>query len=412
MKIKFYLEKKVSKYGDTAIYCYVRELKKTLTLNTGERVKPEFWDSAHQRADIRKTRDNIQKKYLRDMNQYLDSYSNKIWEIVRDIRRKDPSAGFNKLSEAIKRAFERKENSLLDIYDEFLLSKKHVSKASLQKLKRVGSLLKEYQDFNNEKLELDNINPAFFEKYYSFLIDNAGMINNTAHKTIQFLKSFFIWANVNHYTNNDSYKSFKIKSIPNEIVYLTEEELLTLYNLELDQERLKKVRDIFVFQCFTGVRYSDIQNISKDDIRNGTWHIITQKTRQSLQIPLNAFAISVLAKYSGAPKPLPTISNQKMNKYLKELCEIAGIKSNVKIVKFKGAERVEETYKKYEIIGTHTARRTFVSLSLQKGMKPDVIMAITGHKTYKMMQKYLKIADAHKRQEMDKIWGPALTVYK
>lgn len=82
------------------------------------------------------------------------------------------------------------------------------------------------------------------------------------------------------------------------------------------------------------------------------------------------------------------------------------------MVKYKGNERIETTYKKYEVIGTHTARRTFISLSLQKGMKPDVIMAITGHTTYRMMQKYLKIADEHKREEMDKAWGSSLRLVK
>ena len=134
----------------------------------------------------------------------------------------------------------------------------------------------------------------------------------------------------------------------------------------------------------------------------------TQKTHQIIDIPLNGFALSILAKYSEYPNPLPVISNQKMNRYLKELCKEAKIDSIIKIIKYKGNERIEETFKKYEVIGTHTARRTFISLSLEKGMKPDVIMAITGHKTYRMMQKYLKIADDFKRDEMDKVWGGSL----
>ncbi len=75
-----------------------------------------------------------------------------------------------------------------------------------------------------------------------------------------------------------------------------------------------------------------------------------------------------------------------MNEYLKEFCEKAEINEPVKTVKYRGSERIEMTHKKFEVISTHTARRTFISLSLQKGMKPDVIMAITGHTTYRMMQ--------------------------
>ncbi len=187
---------------------------------------------------------------------------------------------------------------------------------------------------------------------------------------------------------------------------------MKLYNFQLEDERLMRVRDIFVFQCFTGVRYSDIQNISREDIRNSTWNVRTQKTHQIIGIPLNSYALSILAKYSEFPQPLPVISNQKMNDYLKELCEAAGIDELVKTVKYKGSDRIETTYKKYEVIGTHTARRTFVSLSLQKGMKPENIMAITGHTTYSMMQKYLKIDYSHLRDEMDKVWGNSLRIAK
>ena len=183
-----------------------------------------------------------------------------------------------------------------------------------------------------------------------------------------------------------------------------------LYNMKVDNERLERVRDLFVFQCFTGVRFSDIENLSWDDIKNSTWNLRTQKTKDIIQIPLSGYALSILAKYGDWEKPLPVISNQKMNKYVKELCKKAEINDKVKIVQYRGSERIENTYKKYEVIGSHTARRTFISLSLQKGMKPDVIMAITGHKTYKMMQKYINIADKTKRDEMDKVWGNSLRV--
>ena len=172
------------------------------------------------------------------------------------------------------------------------------------------------------------------------------------------------------------------------------------------EDRLAKVRDVFLFQCFTGQRYSDILSLNKKDVKNGTWHLRQQKTNNIIQIPLNKYAISILAKYSDFK--LPVISNQKMNKYLKELCVLAKINDPVRIIKFKGSKRIEETKKKYEVIGTHTARRTFITLSLRKGMKPEVIMKITGHKSYKMFQKYLKIADDHTRKEMFEAWGNPL----
>jgi integrase len=411
MKINFYLDSKSSRSGESAVWCYVREYDKTLTLNTGESIDPFLWDKNIQRANLRKTKDKIAKGSLNSLNQYLNTFESKVLDITRTVRSKEFNAGFSTVAEEIKKQFDKRETSIFAIYDEFLAIKKlEVSKQSILKLKRIKALLEEYQKVNREKLDFDKITPLFFSKFNSFLIDKKNMLNNTANKNIQFLKSFLIWANNNNYTDNNSYKSFRSKFETNEVIYLTEKELMTLYNLQLDDERLKRVRDIFVFQCFTGVRYSDIQNISREDISTATWKVRTQKTHQIIEIPLNSYAIYILAKYSEYPQPLPVISNQKMNSYLKELCKKAKINELVKVVQYKGSERIETTYNKYEVVGTHTARRTFISLSLQKGMKPDVIMAITGHTTYRMMQKYLKIADEHKREEMDKAWGSNLRI--
>ena len=416
MKIKFYLERKPSKSGESAIWCYVRENKESIYLNTGQRIKPELWDKEKQSGNLRLTRDNIIKADLKSLNHYLEVFNTKIWDIERLIRSNHPDAGFTVIVDAIKRHFNKKREGLFDIFDEFLKIKEpEVSKQAIFKFKRVKSLLEDYQKFYHDTLTFDKITPLFFSKFYTFLIANKNMINNTANKNIQFLKTFLIWANNNKYTDNSSYKSFRSKSEQNEVIYLTEDELIKLYNLKLDEDKFKRdrdrllrVRDIFVFQCFTGVRYSDIENISREDISGATWKVRTKKTHQIIEIPLNSYALSILAKYSEFPQPLPVISNQKMNVYLKELCEKAEIKSLVKTVKYKGNERIEEIYEKFKVVGTHTARRTFISLSLRKGMKPDVIMAITGHTTYRMMQRYLKIADEHKREEMDKTWGSSL----
>jgi len=407
MKVKFYLDNS-SKVKEKTIWCYVREQANTLTLNTGEAINPNLWDKSAHRAGLRKTKNKILKGSLDSLNNYLHSFELKVHDTVRSIRSKDFNASFSYIAEELRRQFNYKEESLFDIYDEFLKDKKlTVSKDALQKYKRVKGLLQEF----DKKLTYDKINPLFFSKFFSFLIEK-GHLNNTAHKTIQFLKTFLIWSNTNGYADNKSYTTFKASLESNEVIYLTEEELDSLYNMIPSCERLKRVRDLFVFQCYTGVRYSDIQNISRVDIQGTTWKFKTQKTKKNLEIPLSNRAMSILGKYSEYPQPLPVITNQKMNKYLKELCEEAGIDSLVKLVRIKGTERIETVHKKYEVIGSHTARRTFISLSLMRGMEPAVIMSITGHSDFKMMKKYLDISNNHKKQQMEKAWGSPLRVVK
>lgn len=403
MKVTFYLDNS-AKSPEKTIWCYVREHAQTLTLNTNESIQPELWDKKIHRASIRKTKDKIMKGSLSSLNNYLNSFELKVNDTFRSIRSKNFNASFSTIADELRKQFDPREESFFDLFDEFIKTKRMmVSQGVIQKYSRARSLLQEY----DKKLTYDKINPLFFEKFFLFLIDK-GMLNNTAHKTIKLLKSFLIWSNNNEYSDNKSYTTFKAVSESNEVIYLTEDELDTLYDMSPSCERLERVRDLFVFQCYTGVRYSDIENISRVDLQGSTWRFRTQKTKDLLEIPLSARAFSILAKYSEYPQPLPVISNQKVNKYLKELCKEASINSLVKIVKFRGTERIENTYKKYEVIGSHTARRTFISLSLMKGMSAEVIMSITGHADYRMMKRYLKIASSLKRDELEKAWGSPL----
>ncbi len=337
------------------------------------------------------------------------------------------NTSFDVIAEAIKNYFNKRDTGFFNVFDKFIKAKQSIYTAKhIYKFIRLRNLLEDLQAEEKEKISFIKITPAFFESFFSFLINNKGMLTNTANKQISFLKTFLIWANVNNHCNNNSYKSFRGKSETNEIIYLTEHELMTLYNItdkdlveyylpdknenskKPGLETLLRVRDLFCFQCFTGVRYGDIERISRDDIKGPVWRLRTQKTKQLLDIPLNDFAITILSKYQDYPQPLPVMSNQKVNEYLKELCKASGIDDTVKIVKYKGKEIEETVCKKYEVIASHTARRTFVSLSLQKGMKPENIMRITGHSSYRMMQKYLKIDYSHLREEMDKVWGSPL----
>jgi integrase len=415
MKIRFYLGKK-SAQNKCAITCYLLESNLTYTLSTKLDIDPQHWDKKSQRAVNYKTGvSNILKGELNRINIVLDALENKLKAIGSEVREKEPLAGFDDIKEAIIKHFNKK--SLYDIYDDFMLKRTgRISPSSMSKYKRLKGLLKDYEKDNNVTLNIKTIaKKSFLQDFFTYMIEKKDLINSTAYKEIQFLKAFLNWAYDYEYHNVKDYEKIKridlIKETEEaEVIYLSEKELMQLYNLDLEEERLKKVRDVFVFQCFTGVRYSDIEKLSREDIRDASWHLRTQKTRQIIQIPLTSYALSILERYRDNPQPLPVISNQKMNKYLKDVCEKAKINQPVKTVTFKGSKREETVSQKFEKIGTHTARRTFVSLSLQKGMKPELIMKITGHTTFRMMQKYLKIDYGHLRDEMDKVWGTNLRI--
>jgi integrase len=129
------------------------------------------------------------------------------------------------------------------------------------------------------------------------------------------------------------------------------------------------------------------------------------KTGRHLDIPLNPYSAAILQKYRESRKPLPIISNQKTNDYLKELCELVKIDTPIEIVREFGVEKIARTHKKYELVSIHTGRKTFTTLSLEKGIASQDVMAITGHTTFKAFKRYIEVTSKRKQAAMAKAWG-------
>jgi integrase len=133
-----------------------------------------------------------------------------------------------------------------------------------------------------------------------------------------------------------------------------------------------------------------------------------KKTKELLTVPLTSYSKEILKKYT-THNPLPMISNQKLNDYVKELCQFAGFTEPVEIVRFRGAKREAVTYPKHELIGMHTGRKTFATLSLEKGMSAEEVMSITGHRDYKSFKRYVNITEQRKKIVMSQAWGEIRT---
>ena len=196
-------------------------------------------------------------------------------------------------------------------------------------------------------------------------------------------------------------------------------------------KRLDKVRDIFCFCCFTGLRYSDTQGlrfvsiINRKNADGKDYKLLNfnvYKTKDILRVPLNKQAIEILDKYREQAviaikaingevekelmdrKILPAISNQKMNDYIKEVGELAKIDNSVSVTTFIGTERHDKTYKKYELLSSHAARRTFTTLSLEMNMPIKQVQEILGHKSIRTTMGYASEKEEKKNIEMQKAW--------
>ncbi|WP_235917511.1 tyrosine-type recombinase/integrase [Hymenobacter busanensis] len=257
---------------------------------------------------------------------------------------------------------------------------------------------------HRRKLTFESIDTRFYHDFVTFLTKDLAMTNGTANNQLKRVKVVMGYAGEQGLTDNNSFRKFKtLRHTETDVVYLTRDELETLVHYDLTAEpRLARVRDLLVLACTTGLRHSDFSTVRPDQIKGDQLVVRTVKTRDWLYLDLNRYSRAILECY---PQGLPLLSQQKFNAYVKELGQHCGLDTPVQVVHYRGSQRVEEWLPKHELLSSHTGRRTFVTQSLERGMPPAVIMKFTGHKDIKTLMRYVKVADAEKRSQMEKAWG-------
>ena len=243
--------------------------------------------------------------------------------------------------------------------------------------------------------------------------DLVGLKNSTIEKKLGYLRWFLNWATDRGYNTNLDYKKFHptLKMTQRKVIYLTKEEIARVRDLELSEAQayLDPIRDIFLFCCFSGLRHSDVNNLRRSDIKGDHIEVTTVKTADSISIELNKVTKAILEKYKDTPfkdnKALPNYTNQAMNRDIKELCKLAGINEEIRVTTYKGNVRTDNIQPKWELVGTHTGRRTFIVNALSLGITPNIVMKWTGHSDYKAMKPYIDIVDSIKASSMTKFDG-------
>lgn len=201
-----------------------------------------------------------------------------------------------------------------------------------------------------------------------------------------------------------------------EVIALTQDELVAIYNLDLSEnKKLDRVGDIFCFSCFTGLRYVDLVQLERKHIRKDNTIIIpaSDKNSKRIEIPLNVYSHGILNKYSDMISPLPLssktmklITDQKRNEFIKEVGQLAGIDTEIEILRPYGLENVSlGIFKKYDLLSIHVGRKTFTTLSLEKGIPIQDVIALTTHSTFKAVKRYINVTRERKKAVMAEAWG-------
>ena len=391
---------------------------KRIEFTTGYRIDSAKWDTDKQR--VKNGCSNKLKQSASEINASLLECYTEIQSIFKRFEVEDVmptpeqiKEAFNALHKPVSEEPKPKKEALpcdfFQVFDDFVEDcgrQNNWTDSTFEKFAAVKNHLTNFR----EGLTFEFFDERGLNDYVGYLRDVKEMRNTTIGKQLSFLKWFLRWAFKKGVHQNNAYDSYKpkLKSTQKKIIFLTWDELNRLreFKIPSNKQALERVRDVFLFQCFTGLRYSDVFNLRRSDIKGDHIEVTTVKTSDSLIIELNNHSKAILDKYKDVAfendKVLPVITNQKMNDYLKELAEMAGIDEPVRQTYYKGNERIDDVTPKYALLGTHAGRRTFICNALALGIPPQVVMKWTGHSDYKAMKPYIDIADDIKANAMSK----------
>ncbi|WP_237274839.1 tyrosine-type recombinase/integrase [Tenacibaculum ovolyticum] len=386
---------------------------KTFVYSTGEKIHPKDWDFKNKRpsnlagrkkdAETRRIIDNQLSRY----KEYFNELGNLFKSINEELTIEKTKDKFN----IHFKNNTKNSNDFFNVYELFLKQKKEDNtdqantKSTIDRYGYNKDLLKSFSDHTKYKLRFKTINKEFYNKFIKYCVEVKRHSANTLSRNIGLLKTFLYWSIQNKFTYFDEFKDFKnIKRFATDEVALTKEQIDEVFNFDLtNNNRLRKVRDLFIFGASTSLRFENFINVNKRDIYDGFINVIDVKDKsKTLSIPINHYSKTILEKYDYV---LPVISNQNFNKYIKELFKLIGYNEIIKKTMKYGNEIVETESFLYERISSHTARRSFITIMKNNSVPDKIIMSYTGHKSLEVFNNYYRPNQEHRINFMNQVFN-------
>lgn len=387
----------ISKTGHTPLYVrYNYDRTKRTLIATGYSIKFDHWDDKKKcvkRAcpEYDEIEITLNKINLRLSNILNYANENEI----------EPTVDFVLKELATEREYEQKQ-ARLDLFamlDKYIEEKApFVSKDQVKDYKSLRKHLIAFKEYSSQPITFRNLNLKFYNEFMDYLFYKAikpdgeiGLVTNSAGKIVRMLKGFVNYQMAKGTIPTIDLKCFKVVEEETDAIYLSENELEKIYNLNLsDDKELEEIRDIFIVGCFTGLRYSDLSTLNPEHIdpTNEVINLKQRKVHKAVVIPMIDYVPTILKKYNYA---LPKVSSYKFNERVKELGERIKLTQKVEIVRKKGNTRVVDIYKKHELMSSHTCRRSFCTNMYLSGFPAEELMRISGHKSPAAFMRYIKV---------------------
>ncbi len=396
VKVLFILFKaKLNKRKEAPIYCRLTLNKKRKHFSTGFFIKPKDWDIIHHRV-------KANNPFHKEINAFLDTTTSKVLAIVLKDQLNNKIISLDNL---LNELLDRKSSTVTGFLEVFSIQideiknlvGKSYSPATLQKFEGIYKQVKLFikKKYNSDDVLLSELKLKFLHELQYFLLTEKDMKQISINKTIQRIRKITKYAMGHDWLNKDPFILYKPKPVTIDVIFLTPEELEILESYQFENDRLEKVRDCFVFCCYTGLAYREMSSLRSNHIikeyEKKDWiKMQRKKTGKPLMIPILPKAESILKKYNNKNyyfnegELLPIISNQRFNVYLKEIALMLGIKKK---------------------LSHHVARKTFASTVLLYNDVPmEIVSELLGHSDISTTQKhYGKVVKKTVSKQVDRL---------
>ena len=281
---------------------------------------------------------------------------------------------------------------------EAYIGKANVSEGTKKDYLNTSMHLKAFDEYRGRTATWKTMGYEYYLELVAYLKEKQ-LKGSTIDKIIKNLKLFLQQADLqdNISVNQDfkriiSGRSLFAKTSNEEVdhIYLDEAEIKMITDAKMPDARLAEIRDLFIIQCWSGLRISDLSRLERGNIANGLLSIRTKKTKESVVIPVVDELQTVLNKY---PEQLPKIpTDQHFNREIKKVCKLAGIdEPTMAEVKTNGMTVIKQV-PKYELVTSHTARRSFATNLYRRGIPSTQLMLLTGHRSESSFLRYIKVS--------------------
>ncbi len=298
-----------------------------------------------------------------------------------------------------------------DVYDEFVESSiGRVVNDVIKDYKSLKKHLKAFEKHTGKKITFKIFNYSWYDRFKDFLTyetekpnGEKGLATNTVGKQIKNLKVFLNYCFRHEIVERFDLSNFTTISEDTDAIYLTEKEITKIYEFDLSETpELEESRDLLVLGCQIELRSKDLFRLRPEMLNDGRIHIKMHKSHKNVVVPLQRYTKEIIEKYNN---DFPNKQGAtKFNVEIKEIGRLAGIDSDVILTYKKGTAKTDKVFKKYQLISSHTCRRSFCTNQYIKGVQTVYLMKISGHSTEKAFLRYIKVDEEMAADKMEEIW--------